>query len=83
SLTADRNDAGYVDWLADPASIVDEFDATFALNESGDTDPIELPEEAEELRAIPVATQPTETPVPQQASDETDATTEDRSAPVG
>lgn len=53
SLTANRDDAAYVDWLAEPASIVDEFDATYLLNTAGDADPIELPEEPEELRVIP------------------------------
>ncbi len=49
SLTAGREDAAYVDWMADAASIVDEFDATYTLNAAGDAEPIELPEERPEL----------------------------------
>jgi len=51
SVTAEREDAMYADWDADPREILADFEVAFALNDAGDAAPIQLPAERPELVA--------------------------------
>ncbi len=45
SVTAERDDAMYVDWDEEPRVVIDEFESTYVLSDSGEAQPIALPEE--------------------------------------
>ena len=70
SVTAERDDAMYVDWDAEPRVVIDEFRSIYTLNETGEAQAIMLPAED------PALAEPEPAPIERPAQTLTEAPTE-------